>query len=169
MKKITLSEIGLYYGNVEMPKGFEIDREILSKDILSFTLENKQFPFSRSWDMLQTYLREHINLEYGFQLINKKTIGDIYKTGQNSKSLLQVDPVDLRHSPDYVMLYGVDVGKDSCKVFIEYDDNRRKGRSWEIPLNNNDFVMFPATQRYHITTNTSEQLNFILTTTYEYL
>ena len=32
MKKITLSEIGLYYGNVEMPKGFEIDREILSKD-----------------------------------------------------------------------------------------------------------------------------------------
>ena len=34
MKKITLSEIGLYYGNVEMPKGFEIDREKLKTDIL---------------------------------------------------------------------------------------------------------------------------------------
>ena len=169
MKKITLSEIGLYYGNVEMPKGFEIDREKLSNDIMSFTIENKQFPFSKSWDMLQTYLREHINLEYGFQLINKNTIGSIYKTGQNSKSLLQVDPVDLRHSPDYVMLYGVNVGKNSCKVFIEYDDNRRKGRSFEIPINNNDFVMFPSTQRYHITANTSEQLNFILTTTYEFI
>ena len=119
--------------------------------------------------MLQTYLREHMKLEYDFQLINKNTIGSIYKTGQNSKSLLQVDPVDLKHSPDYVMLYGVDVGKNSCKVFIEYDDNRRKGRSWEIPLNNNRFVMFPSTQRYHITTNTSEQSNFILTTTYEYI
>jgi hypothetical protein len=29
--------------------------------------------------------------------------------------------------------------------------------------------MFPSTQRYHITANTSEQLNFILTTTYEFI
>jgi hypothetical protein len=119
--------------------------------------------------MLQTYLREHINLKYGFSLVNKETIGDIYSPGQYSHSLLQLNPVDLRHSPDYVMLYGVNVGKDSCKVFIEYDSNRRKGRSWEILLNNNDFVMFPSTQIYHVTTNTSKQLNFILTTTYEFI
>ena len=80
---------------------------------------------------------------------------------------MQVNPVDLKHSPDYVMLYGVNVAKDSCNVYIEYDDNRRKGRSWVIPLNNNDFVMFPSTQRYHITKNTSQQLNSILTVTYE--
>ena len=65
------------------------------------------------------------------------------------------------------MLYGVNVGKDSCKICIEYDDNRRKGRSWVIPLNNNDFVMFPSTLRYHVTKNTSQQLNSILTVTYE--
>ena len=169
MKKIILSEIGLYYGLIEMPKGFEIDREKLSIDIFTSTIQNKEFPFSKSWDMLQTYLREHINLEYGFTLVHKKTIGDIYKPRQHSHSYLQVDPVDLRNSPDYVMLYGVNVGKDSCRVFIEYDDNRRKGRSWEIPLNNNDFIMFPSTQRYHITANSSEQLNFILTTTYEFI
>jgi hypothetical protein len=169
MKKIILSELGLYYGSIEMPKGFEIDREKLSVDIFTSTIYNKEFPFSKSWDMLQTYLREHINLEYKFTLVHKKTIGNIYKPRQHSHSYLQVDSVDLRHSADYVILYGVNVGKDSCKVFIEYDDNRRKGRSWEIPLNNNDFVMFPSTQRYHITANTSEQLNFILTTTYEYL
>ena len=169
MEKIILSKIDLYYGNVEMPKGFEVDREKLEADILSSTHNNTEFPFSKSWDILQTYLREHINLEYDFTLVHKKTIGNIYKPRQHSHSYLQVDLVDLRHSPDYIMLYGVNVGKDSCKVFIEYDDNRRKGRSWEIPLNNNDFVMFPSTQRYHITTNKSEQLNFILTTTYEYV
>ena len=169
MEKIILSKIDLYYGNVEMPKGFEVDREKLEADILSSTHNNTEFPFSKSWDMLQTYLREHINLEYGFALVHKKTIGNIYKPRQHSHSFLQTDPVDLRHSPDYIMLYGVNVGKDSCKVFIEYDDNRRKGKSWEIPLNNNKFVMFPSIQRYHITTNTSEQLNFILTTTYEYI
>jgi len=169
MHKKVLSQIDLHFGQVEMPKGFEINRESLGSDILSSTIYNREFPFSRSWDMLQTYLREHINLEYGFTLVHKKTIGNIYKPRQHSNSLLQVDPVDLRNSPDYVMLYGVNVGKNSCKVFIEYDDNRRKVRSWEIPLNNNDFVMFPSTQRYHITANTSEQLNFILTTTYEFI
>jgi hypothetical protein len=169
MQRNILSNISLYYGQVKMPKGFEIDQEKLKTDILLSTVHNREFPFSKSWDMLQTYLREHINLEYNFTLVHKKTIGNIYKPNQHSFSYLQIDPVDLRNSPDYVMLYGVDVGKDSCKIFIEYDDNRRKGRSCEIPLNNNDFVMFPATQRYHITANTSEQLNFILITTYEYI
>ena len=168
MKKILLSQVDLHYGQIEMPKGFEIDREKLSADILSYTSQNIEFPFSKSFDKLQTYLREHLFVEYGFTLVHKKTIGNIYKPNQHSHSFLQVDPVDLRNSPDYVMLYGVNIEKDSCKVFIEYDDNRRKGRSWEIPLNNNDFIMFPSTQRYHITSNTSEQLNFILTTTYDY-
>ena len=169
MEKKVLSEIDMYFGQIKMPENFEIDREKLCVDILLFNNYNNNFPFSRSWDMLNTYLREHINLNYNFTLINKKTSGEIYKPREYSHSLLQVDPVDLRNSPDYVMLYGVNIGKDSCKVFIEYDDNRRKGRSLEIPLNDNDFIMFPSTQRYHITANTSEQLNFILTSTYEFI
>jgi len=83
--------------------------------------------------------------------------------------MLQLDPVDLRNAPDYVMLYGIDVAKDSCTVVIDYDDNRRKGRSWEIKLNKNNFIMFPSTQRYYIKPNTSDKLNFILTSTYEFI
>ena len=169
MNKKVLSEIDLYFGQVKMPEGFEIDREKLCVDILLSVNDNYKFSFSKTWDMLQTYLCEHIRLEHGFTLIHKKSIGNIYKPREYSHSLLQVDPVDLKNSPDYVMLYGVNVGKNSCKVFIEYDDNRRKGRSCEVILNDNDFVMFPSTQRYHVTTNTSEQLNFILTTTYEFI
>ena len=78
MQKKVLSEIDLYFGQIEMPKDFEIDREKLCIDILLFTNYNNQFPFSRSWDMLQTYLCEHINLKYGFKLIPKKTLGNIY-------------------------------------------------------------------------------------------
>ena len=71
MKKKVLSEIGLYYGDVAMPKGFEIDRDKLQSDILKSQIKNKEFPYSREWDKLNTYLREHINVEYGFQLVNK--------------------------------------------------------------------------------------------------
>ena len=68
MQKKVLSEIDLYYGDVAMPKGFEIDRDKLQSDILkSSNINNKDFPYSREWDKLNTYLREHINVEYGFQ------------------------------------------------------------------------------------------------------
>ena len=167
MQKKVLSEIGLYYGDVAMPKGFEIDRDKLQSDILSSNINNKKFPYSREWDKLNTYLREHINVEYGFQLVNKETWGNVYKPKEISIPLLNIDPVDLRNSPDYTLLYGVKV-KD-CSVRIHYDDNRRAGRSWDILLENNKFIMFPSMQMYYITNNQKDSLNSILTITHEFI
>ena len=167
MQKKVLSEVALYYGDVAMPKGFEIDRDKLQSDILSSNINNKKFPYSREWDKLNTYLREHINVEYGFQLINKETWGNVYKPKEVSIPLLNIDPVDLRNSPDYTLLYGVNV-KD-CSVRIHYDDNRRAGRSWDIPLKNNQFIMFPSMQMYYITNNQKDSLNSILTITHEFI
>ena len=167
MQKKVLSEIALYYGDVAMPKGFEIDRDKLQSDTLKSQINNKKFPYSREWDKLNTYLREHINVEYGFQLVNKKTWGNVYKPKEISIPLLNIDPVDLRNSPDYTLLYGVNV-KD-CSVRIHYDDNRRAGRSWDIPLKNNQFLMFPSTNMYYITNNQKDSLNFILTITNEFI
>ena len=167
MQKKVLSEIDLHYGQINMPKGFEIDQEKLQSDILSSQIKNLEFPFSRTLDMLNTYIREHIKVEHGINLINKETWGNIYKPKELSIPLLNIDPVDLRNSPDYTLLYGVKV-KD-CMVRIHYDQNRRAGRSWDIELKNNKFIMFPSTQMYYITNNQKDSLNFILTTTYEFI
>lgn len=170
MKKIILSELDLHYGEIKMPKNFEIDNQQLKKDISYFKNNpTKDFPFSRAWNMLNTYLIEHIFLYHNFHLINKKTFGTIINPKCFSKSFLQINPIDLINSPDYVMLYGVDIEKNSCQVFIEYDDNRRKGNSWTIPLNSNNFIMFPSVLRFHIMENTSKQDNYILATTYNYV
>jgi len=150
VEKKVLSEITLYCGDVEMPKGFEIDRKKLQEDILK-----------------SPYIREHINVEYSFQLINKEIWGNVYKPKEISIPLLNIDPVDLRNSPDYILLYGVNI-KD-CSVRIHYDDNRRAGRSWDIPLTNNKFVMFPSMQMYYITNTQKDSLNFIQTITYEFI
>ena len=64
------------------------------------------------------------------------------------------------------MLYGVHV-KD-CMVRIHYDHNRRAGRSWDIPLTNNKFLLFPSTNMYCITNNQKDSMNFIQTITYDY-
>ena len=167
MKKKVLTEQSIYYDNVSMPKHWEIDQNELAHHILDSNLNNKEFYFSKTWDKLNTYIREHINLKYGFTLINKETWGDIYTSQQTSIPLLNIDPVDLRNSPDYTLLYGVKV--EGCMVRIYYDDNRRKGRSWDIKLENNMFIMFPSTNMYYLTNNQKDSLNFVQTITYEYI
>ena len=167
MQKKVLSEIALYYGDVAMPKHWEIDGIDLAHHILHSNLTNEKFKSPRTWDMLNTYIREHINVEYGFQLVNKETWGNVYKPKEISIPLLNIDPVDLRNSPDYTLLYGVNVKE--CSVRIHYDDNRRKGRSWDMPLKNNQFIMFPSTNMYYITNNQKDSLNFILTITNEFI
>ena len=167
MQKQVLSEQSLYYGKVNMPKDWDIDRNKLTTDILQSVLHNKDFPFSRTFDMLNTYMRDHINLEYGFNLINKNTLGYIYKPQEISLPIFDTDPVDLKNSPDYTLLYGVNV--EDCIVRIHYEDNRRKGRSWDIPLENNKFIMFPSTNMYYFTNNQKAKLNFIQKITYEYI
>ena len=167
MQKKVLSEISLYYGDVTMPKNWDIDRKKLSNDILKSVVQKKDFPFSKNFDMLTTYIRDHINLEYGFTLINKETWGNMYKPQETTIPLLNIDPVDLRNSPDFTLLYGVKV--EDCNVKIHYEDNRRKGRSWNIPLENNKFIMFPSICMYYLTNNQKNNLNFVQTITYEYI
>ena len=167
MQRQVLTEQSLFYGDIDMPKGFEIDQEKLTNDILQSTFNSKEFPFSRTWDMLNTYMRDFIGLEHGINLVNKSTWGNIYKPNETTIPLLNIDPVDLRNSPDFTMLYGVKV-KD-CFVRIHYEDNRRKGRSWDIKLKNNMFIMFPSTNMYYLTNNQKDSCNFVQTITYEYI
>ena len=149
-----------------MPKGFQIDRKKLAKDILISQEGNFDFPFSKTWDMLNTYIRDHFKLNFKIDLINKKTWGYSYKDKGASFPLLEADPVDYKNSPDFTLLYGVKV--DSCWLKIYYDDNRRKNRSWDIELKNNQFIMFPSTNMYVISSKQEDSPNIIQTITYEY-
>ena len=183
MHKKVLTEVDLYTGKIAMPKGFEIDRNKIKNDILkSFVIEdrinnnpktysykNYKVPFSQPLQWMQDYMRDHWKVEYGFTLVPKDMHGKILHPKEKSVLMHSVDPVDLRNSPDYTFIYAVDVEPNSCECIIEYDDNRRKNRTWHLPIKNNDFIMFPATQRYMITENTSNKLNTIVVINYEYI
>ena len=166
MQKKILSEQLLIFSDVAMPKGFEIDQDKLMADTLESSLTNKEFPFSRTWDMLNTYIREHINVEYKIKLCNKKTWSDTYKPNTLSEPLLNINHSNLGDSPDFTTLYGTKI--DSCFVKIYYDDNRRKGKSWNIELKENMFIMFPSSNIYTISNEQKDSLNFIQTITYTY-
>ena len=152
-----------------MPKAYEkdwyINRDTLAADILVSETQGTPFPYSKVWDMLNTYIREHMQRYHKISLSNIKFWGNIYKPNEISKPLLNVDPIDLKNSPDYTCLYGVKV--DECMVKIHYEDNRRKGRSWDVSLENNKFIIFPSSCMYYLTNHQKDNLNLALTITYE--
>ena len=183
MQKKVLSEIDLYTGEVSMPKGFEIDRDKIRNDIIesyikknrdntnprSYAFDDYVVPFSQPLQWLQDYIRDHWGVEHGRTLVAKTMHGNVMHPKEKSWTRHQVEPVDLRNSPDYTLIYGVDVKEGSSECIIEYDDNRRKNRTWHLPVHNNHFYMFPATQKYFITKNNSKQINVLLTINYEYI
>ena len=137
------------------------------KDILTSQVTELTFSIFTNLGYVEYLYERSYKFRYGFTLVNKETWGNMYKPQETTIPLLNIDPVDLRNSPDFTLLYGVKV-KD-CMVRIHYEDNRRKGRSWDIPLENNKFIMFPSTNMYYLTNNQKDNLNFVQTITYEYI
>jgi hypothetical protein len=183
MQKVVLSEISLIHGSVAMPKGFEIDRDQIRNDIIdsfikqdrvntnpqAYAFDDYVVPFSQPLQWMQDYVRDHTKAEHNFTLIPKSIHGNVMHPKEKSWTRNQVDPVDLRNSPDYTLVYGVDVKEGSSECIIEYDDNRRKNRTWHVPIKDNHFIMFPATNKYSFSPNTSNGLNIILTINYEFI
>jgi hypothetical protein len=183
MHKKVLSEIALYSGPIQCPKGFEINRTQIKNDILqSYAIKKRLsdnskdysyldyfIPYSPPLAWFKDYIRDHFNGEYLKTLIPKAQWGNVYKHDQQSFLRNTIEPLNLRESADYTLVYGVDMGDQSADIVVEYDDNRRANRSWQIPMRNDFFVLFPSTQKYFITPNRSKQLNVLLTITYEVL
>jgi hypothetical protein len=82
MQKKVLSEVALYYGEVSMPKGFEIQRDVLTLDIFVSHVKNSKFEFSKVWDMLNTYVKDYVNVKHKISLVNKETWGNFYKPNE---------------------------------------------------------------------------------------
>ena len=182
MQKKVLSEIDIYTGSVDCPKNFEIDRKTIKNSILqSYATDRRSsnnsrdyyldyfVPHSKPLGWLHDYIRDHFNCDYNKGLLHKAQWGNIYKHNQQSFLRTTVEPLDLRNSPDYTFVYAVDIGQDSCDIIIEYNDNRRADRTWNVSMKNNHFIMFPSTQKYFITPNQSKQLNIFLTISYEFI
>jgi|TARA_Y100000114_G_scaffold42923_2_gene38262 hypothetical protein len=164
MLKKVLSEQSLIYGDVSMPKGFEINSLELVKSIFDSLYNKQRFTFCRSWSKLDSYIRDFSRVKFKLNLICKDTWGSVYIPNEKTESLINVNPNNLSDSADFTLLYGINT-KD-CEVRIFYDNNRIKGCSWNMQLKNNMFVMFPSTNMYSIENKQKDSLNFIQTITY---
>ena len=139
----------------------------LSDNPKDYGYEDYVGPYFKSVNFLNDYIVDFFALDYKKDLLFQKHWGNIYLPMERSHTRNQINPLDMGQSPDYTYIYGVDVAPDSCELVLEYDDHRRKGNTWHIPLENNKFIIFPSTQKYFISQNKSSAINVFLTTNLE--
>ena len=96
MQKKVLSETALYYGDLKMPKGFEINSTKLCEDIFKYIFSNGNFNFSIEWEKLNNYIKDFFSLKNKILLIDKYSRGNIYYPNQTSKPIFDVNPVKNR-------------------------------------------------------------------------
>ena len=111
MHKKVLTEVDLYYGEVAMPKGFEIDRDQIRNDIIesfvkqkkintnpkAYAFDDYEVPFSQPLQWMQDYIRDHWKLEYDYTLVPKNIHGNVMHPKEKYWTRHQVEPVDLRN------------------------------------------------------------------------
>ena len=97
MQKKVLTEVGLYTGEIQMPKGFEIDRDKIRNDIIESYVKQKKIntnprayafddyvvPFSQPLQWMQDYIRDHWGLDYGRTLVQKNVHGNVMHPKEN--------------------------------------------------------------------------------------
>lgn len=181
MKKKVLSEIALYTGEVKRPKGYEVNRSQIKADIFQARLENKtvsdnpfdyrffdyDLKYSKEMGYVIENIQEYYKLNFNRSLEVVSTFGNILEYREQSFSRMCVDVPEKNQYPDLVMVYGVSVNKESTSVVIEYDDNKYKNQTWFKPIEDNEFAMFPSSQKFFITGNTAHEPNVFLIVTFK--
>tara|TARA_R100001086_G_scaffold79077_1_gene38446 strand:+ start:1610 stop:2158 length:549 start_codon:yes stop_codon:yes gene_type:complete len=179
MNKKTLLEIALFEGEITLPKNHQVDRYKIKSDILQSKLDNKTvssnpyaFAFSdysietsAPLNLIRSTIAEKLNVYHQIGVESRLSFGNVFDPKQQSFFRNMIDPVNIKESPDYVMIYGVDVDKNAS-VVIETKDKRGIDQLSVYPIANNHFVLFPAYLRFFMNENDSSQTNIFLTTTY---
>ena len=155
MQKKELKSTNLYYGDFNMPKGFEIDPKPLIMGTFEQEYLEKRFPYSIELDKVDTYIRDYSIAKHDLSLEGKETWGNFYLPQECSKLK--------NHEYNFTVLYGTLIQENSCSITIFYEQDKE----WTIPLITNKFVMFSSDKTYRVNSNKSNKINFIQTMIYE--
>ena len=170
INKKVLSEIDVYSGKIKMPKGFEIDRSELVKNItVTNYYQDVNHNFSKEWDKVKTFISDFFLLEHKLGLAPKESFGSFFERNERSRPMVAADTADLINASDYVFLYGVGTDPGTCEIVIHYDNKRLTNLNYRHKLETNEFIMFPATQLYYIENNNNRYLNYIETILFKWV
>ena len=142
-----------------------IKNHILSNFMLANKFENEQYwymneyikiPYHQHIQWTQDYLRDHYRVEHGKSLVPtpvESIRGIIQQTGEQVNTHHNVKDWHLEESPEVSCLYTVSTGPRKSYVVFEYDDGRNKHRRWQVPLEQDQFILYSSNTPFYITKN----------------
>jgi len=175
MKKDLLNKKEIYYGSINMPKYFEINRYELKSDILISFIEKKTISkdtfkyecldyvvnHSKTHQTLINYMIEHLYLKYKLNLINVLSFANVLDKNEQSFSRKIKNSKYKLDKSNYVMVYGIDVN-DDCSIVFEDENYSNNQELHHFNINNNEFILFKSTERFFISKNISNKKNIFL-------
>ena len=73
INKKVLSETALFFGELKMPKGYEIETGLLVKNIaLSHYYDDVEYVFSKAWDKINTFITDFMRVEHKINIQSKR-------------------------------------------------------------------------------------------------
>jgi len=177
MLEKVLSQIGLIVHKVEGHRK-KPNPHIRTAIMESYTLDNRMsenpaepsyYDYKLEWTPWCQNINDFVRLEFhrgkNRNFVLNNYWGNVYFPQQSSLNRNQVISNSLKSSPDYTCVFCVEAQKDSCNLVFEYDDNRRTGATWTIPMETDVYVIIPSTLRYYISQNNGGKPNFFFTMT----
>ena len=165
IKKTNFFELSMYEGKIKMPKGFEINSDVLISKLFQENLLDNKFRSSKEFDKLNSYIIEYMYIQYQLPFRFLKTWGDYYKSKTITRPLRQFNPSFPEETGNLVALYGIDVA--NCFIRLQYTVNKDLKCSEIVELKKNNFVIFPANFVYQISSFQEKNFNFIQTIIYD--
>jgi hypothetical protein len=114
-------------------------------------------------------VRDHYRLEYGRTLVpvpKNSVAGIVQTTGEKINTHNHLDAFDLHGSPDVSCLYCVSSGEKETSVTFDYNDGRRKGWSWRVPMKTGQYILFSPEMNHYIGKN--ENKDFLINLSFRY-
>ena len=168
LEKKQLHELAIVTGSIDNVSAVNIN--MLKNHLLSnWSLKNRvsdndfkyehdycKVPYHQHIQWVQDYIRDHYRIEYNRTLcpVPKNSVAGIIQT-ENEKinTHNHLDAFDLHGSPDISCLYCVHSGEKEASVTFDFNDGRRKGWSWRVPIKTGQFILFSSELNHYIGKN----------------
>ncbi len=124
-----------------------------------------KIPTMQDITWLMDYIEGQYLLKEKITLWPKEISVIVHDKGEGSIKRHHLDYSDLKGSPDLVMLYFLETDKNN--LIVEYDEGRKKGCYWSLPVENNKYVLFNSHLEYYLKPNTADKQRIVLRVTYE--
>jgi hypothetical protein len=182
MKEDILTQNKILFQSVDMPKGYEIDREYLKGAVYdSVLLKNKRkspdrthfdhldfgFVYTSELDRLFAICSERFHVKTKLSIMRMDFwANNFYPNEQSPITRNRLVYPDLREAPDWVMIYALEKHPDSSNLVFEYEDTRGQTVMRYHNFKTNDVVWFPSNLKYRFEINRADTPSCFIGVTY---